>query len=365
MIRRPLLVLALVLAGASARAQPDEASQLDLQRRDREQEAVVLRAQAQQAAREVERLRARLVGLAREQAGDEGRVVGERARFESLNAQEQALAARMGANQGKLTRLLGALQLYSRNPPPALLVSPRSATDAVRAAILMRAIAPELERRAVALKSEAQTFQSVRRRTALAHEALFTTESELADRRAEMERLIAQKSALERRLNLDAEAAEREARSLAARVAGLGGLMRGLPSARTVQPPALDIGRLVRPVQGAVVRRFGEAAPNGGHSEGVSFGPPAGATVVSPSAGVVDYAGPLEGWGQVVVISLGGGWRVVVAGLEGVATGTGRSVAAGEPIGRMGQSRKPGPELYMELRRDGQPVDPGRRLDGG
>lgn len=364
MFPRPLIaVLALALAAASANAQPDDVGSLDLQRLERQRTAQELRAQAQATAAEVERLRARLVGLARAQVVDETTAGVQRARFEALNAQEQALALRMAGNRDRLTRLLAALQLYSRNPPPALLVSPGSATDAVRAAILMRAIAPELQRRARALKAEAEAFQRVRRQAALAHEDLFTTESELADRRAEIERLIAQKTALERRLYADAEVADAEARSLAARVQSLGGLVRVLP--QRPSGPVIELGRLTRPVQGVLTRRFGAPLAAGGRSEGVSWRAGPSAQVVSPIAGRVDYAGPLSGWGQVVVISYGADWRIVVAGLEAVSVATGRSVAAGEPIGRMPENRQGGGELYMEVRRQGEPVDPGRRLDGG
>ena len=81
---------------------------------------------------------------------------------------------------------------------------------------------------------------------------------------------------------------------------------------------------------------------------------------------MVEYAGPVKGWSQVVVINLGGGWRVVLAGLERTATAQGRSVAPGEPLGLMakgGQGGGASPELYMELRKDGQVTDPARRLD--
>ncbi len=87
----------------------------------------------------------------------------------------------MAANQAQLSRLLGALELYRRNPPPALLISPRSAEDAVRATILIRAVEPELARRAQAFRAEAEALQRVRRAIEAMSEDLFTSESALAE----------------------------------------------------------------------------------------------------------------------------------------------------------------------------------------
>jgi septal ring factor EnvC (AmiA/AmiB activator) len=85
--------------------------------------------------------------------------------------------------------------------------------------------------------------------------------------------------------------------------------------------------------------------------------------VAAPASGRVEYAGPLKGWGQVVVISLGGGWRVVLAGLDRLAVRPGAQVSAGQGVGQMGPQASP--ELYMELRRGQDVADPVRRLDAG
>ncbi len=359
MLRRLSLILVLAIA-APALAQSSR-EELSTQLRQKERLRDDLTAEARATALEVGQLRARLIQVATAQSAADGRVSVDRSRFEALNAQEQALAGRMSANRTQLSHLLGALQLYSRNPPPALLVSPGSARDAVNAAILMRAIAPDLERRAQALRLEAEAFQRLRRQTALAHETLFTSESAAAEGRTELERLIAAKSELEARLLADAGRAEQDARALQAKITSLGGLVRGLRGP-DISPPQTALGPLRRPVEGEIVTGFGGRTQSGGRSDGLTWKAGPGAPVLSPGAGTVEYAGPVKGWSQVVVINLGGGWRVVLAGLERTATAQGRSVAAGEPIGLMAKTAG-GAQLYMELRKDGQVTDPARRLD--
>ena len=60
------------------------------------------------------------------------------------------------------------------------------------------------------------------------------------------------------------------------------------------------------------------------------------------------------------VLELGCGMTFVLAGAGKVAVSPGQTVAAGETLGTMGASKEQGnPVLYVELRREGRPVDPG------
>ena len=362
MRRAVLLALSLAFAAAPAWGPREDGFAIEMERRDKARERDALRADAQAAAREVERLRAQLVVLARSQATDEGTALAQRARFSALTLREQALNGRMNRERERQGRLLAALQTYSRHPPPALLVSPRSANDAVRAAILMRAVAPELQRRAAALQGELDAVAKVRRDAALAGAALFMTESELAERRAQAEQLIVQKTALERRYNAQAEAVAREVEALARRAASLPGLVGDLDARAAPAPRFTPPTSLAAPVQGQLVRRFG-VTTGGSRSDGLAWRPGPAAQVLAPAAGLIEYAGPLKNWGGVVILRLDGGYRVVLAGMDEVAGLTGRRVAAGEPVGRMGKARDRSGEIYLELRRDGAPVDPSRWLD--
>ena len=74
----------------------------------------------------------------------------------------------------------------------------------------------------------------------------------------------------------------------------------------------------------------------------------------APAAGRVAYAGPLAGWGQVVILDLGPGWRAVVAGLDDLTVAAGSRVEEGQALGRSGSDG----EVYFELRRDERPIDP-------
>jgi septal ring factor EnvC (AmiA/AmiB activator) len=92
----------------------------------------------------------------------------------------------------------------------------------VRAAILIRAMTPELQRRADAYARQAVAVGTLRREAAAASAELFTAESVVADRKGEIERLIIEKTQLERAYAQEALTQENELRTLGALTDGLG-----------------------------------------------------------------------------------------------------------------------------------------------
>lgn len=245
-----------------------------------------------------------------------------------LNLQETALSADQAHNMSQLSRLLSVLERLRRDPPPALLVAPADARDAVRAAILVKAMTPELQRRADAYARTAADMARQRRLAAVESEALFTRESEAAD-----------------------AAAPPQAPQL-----------RGPVSPPSVGGPATAPRSLILPVAGPVIRRFGQALPSGGRSDGLTLAAPRAARVASPGDGEVAYVGPVKGWGVILILRLSGGYHLVLAGLDRSAMAVGQSVAAGQTVGWMPDARQSSPELYLEVRDQGAPVDPARWL---
>ena len=344
----------------------DPIAGVDAARDARLQDRDADRARGQAAARDVDRLKAQLTALAAAQDSGVRTMGGAQQELRRLNLAEAELRAHMARNQETLTRLLGALETYQRHPPPPLLVDARSARDAVTAAILMKAITPELEARSRVFAAQSDTLKRIRRRAAETSGALFQAESDVADRQARIEDLIAQKRALEQRLYSDASLADDDARRLADRARSLGELVARL-RARGVAEGAGPRQAFRVPVEGPLVRRFGQSSqgsPAGGerlHARGWTWASGPGAEVVSPAAGRIDYAGALKDWGLVLILRVGAD-DVVMAGLAELDVDTGRDVTAGEPVGRMPAAPAGDPparpQLYLEVRRGARPVDP-------
>ncbi|MFC7692061.1 murein hydrolase activator EnvC family protein [Paeniroseomonas aquatica] len=117
------------------------------------------------------------------------------------------------------------------------------------------------------------------------------------------------------------------------------------------------------PVQGQVVREFG-AAGEGGAARGLTIQAGAGARVVSPCGGRAVFAAPFRSFGQLLIVDCGEGYHFVLAGLDRLDAAPGQRLLGGEPVGQLGAGSGR-PALYLELRRNGRPVDPRGFLGGG
>ena len=345
-----LLFVLTALPVAAAAPQSAEVARLQAEVRDERARALRLRAEAADAGAEIARVERELAALGTDVAAGDQAIAAQRARLRGLSERETVLVARLSQARGRQARLLSALQMMSRRPPPPLLVPADKAVDTVRAAILMRAIAPELQARARPLMDRQAEIVRVRRLAALGSEALFTAESAQGDRRARAEALMARQTRLRSILRAEASAAEGATRALETRLRALGGTVPAAdaePASATAPRPA-GRDRLTPPVAGAPSVRYGEG------SSGWRWRAD-GLEVRAPASGRVAWTGPLSGWGQVVILDLGPGWRAVISGLDEVAVETGDRLADGQSLGRAG----PDGEIGFELRREERPIDPG------
>ncbi len=373
MQRRAILVLTVallaVVAGGKGDAQvhtkplsPTQQQDLDTlsaQRRAEERKTDTTRQTARQVGAEIEELRSRIIDISRHQGVSETRAAIYRAKLETLNLQEADITRRLSQMRGKQARLLSALQLYSRNPPPAILIAPRRANDAVLAAIIMRAVTPELQQRTRVLYDENARLVNIRRQAALQNEALFITEQDVSQQRIEIEKLIEQKMTLEDQLLAQADQLQAHAVELKAREARMRG---GMPLRGLLGFPADDHAHLDAPVVGDKVSDFGQNSKDGPGkglaTRGITFAAAPGSQVVAPAEGEVEYAGPIESYGWVVILNVGRNYRVVLTGMDKVYVEKGRTVARREPLGRMPNLSDKKTTLYMELRRGEDPVNP-------
>ena len=81
------------------------------------------------------------------------------------------------------------------------------------------------------------------------------------------------------------------------------------------------------------------------------------------------YAGPFRTYGQLLILNAGGGYHVLLAGMDRISVDLGQFVLTGEPVAVMGERRgsqasaavtagSNQPVLYVEFRKDGTPIDP-------
>jgi murein hydrolase activator len=132
-----------------------------------------------------------------------------------------------------------------------------------------------------------------------------------------------------------------------------------------LQPPPADLpafpkkaGGLFRPARGEIAAKFGQKTDAFGEGKGLVIATRAGAQVVTPFDGQIVFEGPFRSYGQILIIEHRGGYHTVLAGLAHVDVVVGQWLKAGEPVGAMIETAQGRPQLYVELRRSGQPFDP-------
>ncbi|ENV2083885.1 peptidoglycan DD-metalloendopeptidase family protein [Neisseria gonorrhoeae] len=116
-------------------------------------------------------------------------------------------------------------------------------------------------------------------------------------------------------------------------------------------------GRLKKPVDGVPTGLFGQNRSGGDVWKGVFYST-APATVESIAPGTVSYADELDGYGKVVVIDHGENYISIYAGLSEISAGKGYTVAAGSKIGTSGSLPDGKEGLYLQIRYQGQVLNP-------
>ena len=137
------------------------------------------------------------------------------------------------------------------------------------------------------------------------------------------------------------------------------------PPAMRLQPPPADlpafpkqVGGLIQPARGEIAAKFGQKTDAFGEGKGMVIATRSGAQVVTPFDGQIVFEGPFRSYGQILIIEHRGGYHTVLAGLAHVDVVVGQWLKAGEPVGAMIDTAQGHPQLYVELRRSGQPFDP-------
>jgi len=326
-------------------------------------------------------------------------------RLKALYAKESDLHASLAARRDALAEVLAALQRLGRKPPPAILVRPEDALASLRSAILLGAIVPDLRDAAASIANDLDQLVAVRSAKEKELGGLRTNATALAEGRAHIALLMDQRQS-QRQASADVLADEnRRAAVLAGQATSLRDLIARMEqqsavaaaaaeqarqaaesseAARATQPPPHSLGsadRLVPkvafadargllplPVNGTGISAFGDDDGLGGKTQGISLSTRDGAVVSSPSDGWVVYAGPFRSYGQLLIINAGGGYHVLLAGMERIDVQLGQFVLAGEPVAIMPSRRLASteasvvgaarPVLYIEFRKDGASIDP-------
>jgi len=349
------------------------------------------------------KLNQQLIDIASQVRGVEDSIADREARLRNLGAREQQIRASLDSRRSEVVEVLAALQRAGRRTPPALLVRPEDALQSLRTAMLLGAVVPELRARAAKLAGDLSDLVAVRKTITSERDQLAANRDQLKDNQTRLSALIDERQRQQAGIEKNIEAEGARAVALARQVDNLQGLiakmeqdvrsaakaaatatLQGVPVNTAGKPdlaalknpnrtsPAIAFasakGLFKLPVNGSKIRDFGSSDGAGGAEKGISLATRPGAQVTTPCDGWVVYAGPFRSYGQLLILNAGGGYHVLIAGMERISVSIGQFVLTGEPVATMGTTSQVAsifatnasqPVLYVEFRKDGTPIDPG------
>lgn len=312
----------------------------------------------------------------------------EQTREELTNLRERAQRQRSATRER-------ALSLYKRgaaNVPAGAILEAESAGEAMRRSGYVE-LAAKADRRIVEslaatgtavdakqdeLEQEQETLERVaEERRALMAEVeslrderavqLASTEQQLDELRSEENHLESESrelAVLARRAQ-EAEAAEAAQAAQAAQGGSGGSGSNTVGAAQSAQDAAQEATETASsaasgwswPANGPVTSEYGRRW--GRAHEGIDIGAGTGSAIFAARSGTVSYTGRRGGYGNMTLISHGGGITTAYAHQSSIGVSPGQQVGAGERIGSVGCTGScTGPHLHFEVRVNGSPRNP-------
>ena len=367
MIRALVLALALALPAAAQEVTGDVA---------RAAAKASAQLQASVAAlQEAEGAKDRVAALTTTIKAYEAGLAALREALRQAELRENTLTLQFESRRERLSQLLGVLASLDPDQGPLLWLHPGGPLGTARSGMMLADVTPALLREAEALRRDLQELADLRGLQTAAGETLSGGLQAAQEARAALSQAISDRTDLPKRFTEDPGALITLLESADTLDAFSSGLS---PQDSTVQGFAEARGALPWPVLGTIILRPGETDAKGVTRPGVTLATRPLALVTSPWPATIRYRGPLLDYGNVMVLEPGGGYLLILSGLETVYGDVGDVVGTGQPLGLMGGPTSGSVSgdadilsgaaddggasatetLYLEVRQKAEPVDP-------
>ena len=332
------------------------------------------RAERDRLAGEVQTLQQRLIADAAKVQELEVASASTQKEISRLDETQKGLLDELARDRDRVAHLLAVLQRLYSDEPPAIAIRPDDSLAAARGTMQLGAMLPPVYAQAAELDQRLKRLASTQAALKAKADEAEREAQALTVSRAELDQLLQMRNsetvAAETKLSeihnvTDTIARQtRDLKGLIDRIAVLrarGGFNQGITvvTAQNSGTATLQRASLKAPIIGPAVA--GDPAgpgrtPGVGGPQGLWFEASGLAQAVAPGDSEVVFAGPYQNLGQVLILELVGGYHLTLAGLGRIDVHIGDLVLAGEPVGVLPDVKAP--RLYMELRRNGQTVDP-------
>ena len=364
-----IALMAAVLFVETAHGQ-DELRRLDRleeQLRQSREHQQQLGAEAERLILELEELRDGMIVAAQEVLRLEGETTAIEIRLAGMRAEESVKAAAVQSQSEELAAVLAGLARIARRPPETLIAGQGAAVDVVRSSMLLASVLPALGARAETLNAELRAVRGLRDEITEKQLELVLTTDRLEKQRETLTQMLERNNTQQEQTQAERATERARMEDLAERAGDLRELIGRLNEeeiAGLALPPVPSRsftqarGQVPLPVQGQVVQRFGAVDALGAVARGLTVETRLEARVVAPFDGKIVFAGPFRSYGLLLIITHGEGYHTLIAGLSRIDAQVGQWLLSGEPVGVAGGEGAEKSTVYVELRHDGEPINP-------
>ena len=350
---------------------------------------LTLESKAHKLSTKISNLRDEIIRLAVTIQSQEKAISDVESRLIVLDGSYQASQRALAKNNRNLSAAIGGLARFRRTPPEAFAFTSSHKTELqLRVAVLtlfLTALRKDAEQVSLALS----TTRALSEKHTRQHLVLIKTRESLKEKRIQLKWMLYRKSSLQALVQSDRANAAQEVALLASKALNLGELVTALKSdvadgvknkppvtnwraGAHATPPQDDShvpvstptqSSLPYPTWGPIVHGFGEELDNGAHSQGIFVQALVGAYVIAPREGQIVFSGDFRTYGRLLIIEHAGGYHTLLGGFAQIHSGIGDWVEVGEPVGVMSDRGRQDAVLYIEVRRNGEPVSPREWLE--
>ncbi len=332
---------------------PSELAKIQSQIKQTEIQNKKIEQQLKASTKDVEKTKKQLVKTADRVSSLEEQRGALIKRIAELDKQRDKINAELAQSRDGITDATAGMLFIASNPN----FDSQTMHDYVLTSVLLSAASDKFDSQIMDATKKLNELGKIHESRTIEKEKLDRSAKKYSNEKNELDKLLKTRSAQNEKLKNQQIAIQDKLKKLSARAKNISELSAGVGSSAMSSDDKFSKRKLNVPVRGKLVVRYGEKTALGLKSDGWRIHTRGDALVMAPADGVIKFADSFRGFGKVVIMSHKNGYNTVMTNMGSIDAVVGQEVLAGEPIGRMNENK---PEMYLEVRRGKNSVDPAR-----
>ena len=310
----------------------------------------------------------------------ESQILNMEDKIQYLNKNHSILTKKLQKQEEQMLIILLSLQKIAIRPRDTMVLQPFKPNDAIRSGLLLSSLLPGIKERTIKLGFELNDLYKIRSDIKSEYTKISVARAHLIDERHRLDLIYKQEDLRSQKLINDSVTTSKKILILAKEAKDIKELLDKLaqdkknqkffnnsPAIRFLEErhPLLSLNktnlykdnRINYPIAGRIIKRYGQILDNNNSlSKGITIQTLSESNVVAPAKGIIVFSGPFRGYGNILIIQHDKRYHTLLSGMDKIMRNINEIVLAGEPLGSM-PTKKEG-KLYIEVRRDSNPINP-------